>query len=895
MKKIFTLAALLVVALSVSAQGYRKWDFTSWSAQTVANLQAEDAAGGVSGGKWSSTEKATGDNPQPDNCYWSYASNISDEGYLMANGNVIAETEGLVWNTTYTAKRSLAIAVNYPSTSLGDYAGPQYLWLGGGNAKSAGARIYCFTIPKVHVGQKITIVAESHKPSDARGVALYAGACTDDANLIGEAFKPTTQASYTWEEGWTLPEGATPNDDGTVDIQVYNTNGCHLYSIEVGNPDQKSQVAYLYTGNLEQDLNYAALTQNDKFTTVPIIATDATKLSDLEGYDAIVISDLQDNAVATLKDIRPFIPTVILNANLYDKWGMGTAVTTTEQFADVKMPGHALFRNIELIEEDGFTGLFITNGAGYSAVTLNEAYANDPILATVMGDETKVAIHAHSLSRNAFIYMPALNEGADPQLLLNAVNVVSGSKAKVSQAPKPSIVLEYKNMNTDVSLKSTVAGASIFYTTDGSEPTEKSTLYTEPFNIDREGVTVKAVAIAEGYLLSEVAEQAVDLKKQAEAPTIEVASEEGKSIVTLTSGIEGASIYYNYDGNKNANQSTLYSEPIVLTYSRTIYAFVEAEGLVTSETASREVLVQGEKVRIDILAHMDANSAEYNGGSTSTAYYFSWGKNKSGDNAYSYFNPESRTEDTTTDPETGDEVITVTYTDLNPEEAKDFENGWMLRSRGQIVDWENLSTGNNLGDTSGYNYASADDVNPDFPATKGAIVLADKNTVPSDGQNFPYNAYIVTTQKYTGPFDIVINVASITKPDAAAKHQFVLETSTDGNVWESNWQTVGDTIYIEESARQTHNITRSYEGTDEVYVRAYLCGYNSKIGFYDIYLANQGEKSQERISGISDAQQTRQHTFSAIYGLNGTRHSSLRRGFNIVRYSDGTTRKIMLK
>ena len=48
MKKIFTLAALLVVALSVSAQGYRKWDFTSWSAQTVANLQAEDAAGGVS-------------------------------------------------------------------------------------------------------------------------------------------------------------------------------------------------------------------------------------------------------------------------------------------------------------------------------------------------------------------------------------------------------------------------------------------------------------------------------------------------------------------------------------------------------------------------------------------------------------------------------------------------------------------------------------------------------------------------------------------------------------------------------------------------------------------------------------------------------------------------------
>ena len=249
MKRFFTLAALFTMVLAVSAQGYRKWDFTQWSATTVTNL-LEEAAKGQLGGSWSDIEKKDAGATTPGNgvCFWSYGENVID-GELAANGSVIAETAGLIFNPAYVTRRSLALAVDYPSTSLGDYAGPQYLWLGGGNAKSASARLYCFIIPKVRIGQKITMTVESHKPSDARGVALYAGDCTNDELLIGEQFKPTALASYTWEEGWTLPEGAVANDDGTIDIQVYNTNGCHVYSIEVGTADQKSQVGFLYGGS----------------------------------------------------------------------------------------------------------------------------------------------------------------------------------------------------------------------------------------------------------------------------------------------------------------------------------------------------------------------------------------------------------------------------------------------------------------------------------------------------------------------------------------------------------------------------------------------------------------------------------------------------------------------
>jgi len=899
MKKIFTLAALLVLALAVDAQGYRKWDFTSWSAQTVANLAAE-AEKGVTGGSWSDTEKANGDNPQVGNCYWSYGDNVID-GELAANGTVIAETAGLIFNTGYTTRRSLAIAVNYPSTSLGEYGGPQYLWLGGGKAKTASARIVCFTIPKVRIGQRISITAESHKPSEARGVALYVGDATNDANQIGEQFNPTTLDTYTWEEGWELPAGYEAEGE-TVDILVYNTNGCHIYSIEVGSADQKSKVAYLYGGSADADLAYQAVKDYDKFTVEAIEANAAFTVDQLSQYDAIVISSTVDNAeaIASLKTIQPFVPTLNLNPALYAAWGYGSVSEVEQQFALVSNPNHALFKGLELFEdsetEGGMVAPLIEQGTLQSPA-LAGLFENDAVLATIYGTDN-VAIHGHNLDHNGYLYLPfdqtAMANGANIELLTNALQVVANSKAKITQAPAPAITLEYKDMNTNVILKSTVPGAQIFYTTDGSTPTEQSTRYAEPFNIATEGVTVKAVALGDGYLLSDVAEKLVDLRHQAAAPTIEVAAEEGKTTVTLTSAVEGATIYYNYDGNNKTNSSSVYTAPIVLTHSRTIYAFVVADGLVDSELASQNIGVQGEKVRIDVLAHMDANSADYNGGSTSTAYYFSWGKNKSGDNGYKYFNPESRTEETVMDEELGEEVTKVTYTEMNPEEEKDFENGWMIRSRGQIVDWENLNTGTNFGDTGGYNFATVDDQNPDFPATKGAIVLADKNTEPSDGQKFPYSAYIVTTQKYAGPFDVVINVGSITKPDADAQHAIVIQTSTDGNVWESNWLVLGDTIKIEKSARQTHNFTRSYEGTEEVYVRAYLADFNSKVGFYDIYIANAGEKSQER-TGIEQVEKTVKTATTGIYGLNGVRYATVRRGFNIVRYSDGTTRKVLVK
>lgn len=56
----------------------------------------------------------------------------------------------------------------------------------------------------------------------------------------------------------------------------------------------------------------------------------------------------------------------------------------------------------------------------------------------------------------------------------------------------------------NVSLSSTTAGATIHYTSDGSTPDESSPVYSTPINIGT-STTIKAIAIADGYLNSSVA------------------------------------------------------------------------------------------------------------------------------------------------------------------------------------------------------------------------------------------------------------------------------------------------------------------------------------------------------------------------------------------------------
>jgi hypothetical protein len=159
-------------------------------------------------------------------------------------------------------------------------------------------------------------------------------------------------------------------------------------------------------------------------------------------------------------------------------------------------------------------------------------------------------------------------------------------------APTFSLAAGSYEGNRSITLSTTTAGATIYYTTDGSDPTTSSTVYSSAIALTAPSTTnIKAIAGGAGLNTSTVASATYTLTlPTAAAPTFSPAagSYEGNRSVTLSTTTAGATIYYTTDGSDPTTSSTVYSSAIALTAPSTtnIKAIAGGAGLNTSTVAS---------------------------------------------------------------------------------------------------------------------------------------------------------------------------------------------------------------------------------------------------------------------------------------------------------------------
>jgi len=145
----------------------------------------------------------------------------------------------------------------------------------------------------------------------------------------------------------------------------------------------------------------------------------------------------------------------------------------------------------------------------------------------------------------------------------------------------------YASIQT-VTISDSTAGATIYYTTDGSTPTTASTKYTAAITVSATE-TIQAVAVASGYTNSSVASATLSINITAAAtPTFSPGTGTYTSVqtVTISDTTAGATIYYTLDGSTPTTTSTKYSAGISVTATETIKAIAAASGYSISAVAS---------------------------------------------------------------------------------------------------------------------------------------------------------------------------------------------------------------------------------------------------------------------------------------------------------------------
>ena len=168
------------------------------------------------------------------------------------------------------------------------------------------------------------------------------------------------------------------------------------------------------------------------------------------------------------------------------------------------------------------------------------------------------------------------------------------------EAPKLSLEGGKYNSNIEVGITSDY-DFKIYYTTDGSDPTLESTLYTGKIEISDGKTTIKCIAVNEYNITSEVVTADYEVEyKQPDAPTISPrsGSYETEQLIVIGNIPAGGKAYYTLDNTTPTDKSTEYTGPFEMPSGNNVLSVVtyDKNGLKSEVVKRNYVLTLTDKV-----------------------------------------------------------------------------------------------------------------------------------------------------------------------------------------------------------------------------------------------------------------------------------------------------------
>ena len=156
--------------------------------------------------------------------------------------------------------------------------------------------------------------------------------------------------------------------------------------------------------------------------------------------------------------------------------------------------------------------------------------------------------------------------------------------AQTAATPTFSVAAGTYTTAQTVSISEAAAGATIYYTTNGTTPTTSSTKYTGAITVSA-SETLEAIAVATGYTNSPIAAAAYTISSTAAAvaaaPIFSPAAGtySASQSVVISDATAGTTIYYTTDGSTPTTSSTKYTGALTLSASKTLKAIAVKTGV----------------------------------------------------------------------------------------------------------------------------------------------------------------------------------------------------------------------------------------------------------------------------------------------------------------------------